>query len=117
MPASGRMFNTLTVNRARSLSRPAHQTPAVADRGAEEALPRPSQLFALKQNWPYWLVPVALALMASANTLKNGFAFDDEEQVLNNRFIQTFANIPLEFTTTVWSFLGDKGGISPYYRP
>jgi Tfp pilus assembly protein PilF len=111
------MFNTLTADKARGLSRPALPTPAVVDRDAEEAQARPSQLFDFKQNWMYWLVPVALALMASANTLKNGFAFDDEEQVLNNRFIQTFANLPLEFTTTVWSFLGEKGGISPYYRP
>jgi tetratricopeptide (TPR) repeat protein len=113
------MFNTLNADRARSLSRPPHQTPAPADRGAEEAPARPSQPFALKQNWPYWLVPVALALIASANTLKNGFAFDDEAQVLKNRFIQSFANLPLEFTTSVWSFLGDSlnPGTIPYYRP
>ena len=119
MPAKRRTFNTVNADSARSLSRPAHTISTVAGPDVDEAQARQSQLFGFKQNWPYWLIPVALALMASANTVKNGFAFDDEYQVLNNRFIQTFANVPLQFTTSVWSFLGDSinPGTIPYYRP
>ncbi|MEK6320662.1 MAG: tetratricopeptide repeat protein [Acidobacteriota bacterium] len=75
---------------------------------------------ALLEKWPslYALVPVALAVFASINTLENGFAFDDESQVLKNEGIQNLANLPLAFISSVWSFLGDNSLLeAPYYRP
>ena len=80
---------------------------------------RGSALGSLLEKWPslYALVPVALAIFASINTLKNGFAFDDESQVLKNDGIKNLANLPLAFTSSVWSFMGDALSLPPYYRP
>ncbi len=78
----------------------------------------PRSLF---EKWPslYAFIPVALAVLASINTLENGFAFDDESQVLKNDIIQDFGNLRLAFTSNVWSFLGDNISVmlAPYYRP
>ncbi|MBI3652673.1 MAG: tetratricopeptide repeat protein [Acidobacteria bacterium] len=65
------------------------------------------------------LLPVALALLSSLNTLWNGFALDDSQQVLNNPFIRDLKNLPLAFTTSVWSFATTDIGATaqPYYRP
>jgi hypothetical protein len=47
------------------------------------------------------IIPAALALLASINTLWNGFAADDLQQVVNNPSIKKLENIPLVFTTSV----------------
>jgi protein O-mannosyl-transferase len=66
----------------------------------------------------YALVPLVLALLTSANALKNQFVYDDLTQVLNNDFIKQISNIPLAFTNSVWAFLTDSlwSGDS-YFRP
>lgn len=53
----------------------------------------------------YVLIPAALALLVSINTLWNDFASDDLQQVLNNESIKKFSNLPYAFTTSVWAFL------------
>ncbi|HKV38800.1 MAG TPA: tetratricopeptide repeat protein [Blastocatellia bacterium] len=67
----------------------------------------------------YSAVPVILAVIASANTLTNGFVADDRIQVLQNQFITSLANIPRAFTTSVWSF--GTGSVvfanDAYFRP
>jgi tetratricopeptide (TPR) repeat protein len=65
------------------------------------------------------LIPVALALLASMNTLWHDFASDDLQQVLANVFIRDLKNLPLAFTTSVWSFASSEIGAAsqPYYRP
>lgn len=72
-------------------------------------------------NWRpiYALIPPLLALLTSINSLRNGFAFDDEQQLLRNEFIKSLANLPDAFTTSVWSFMGDTASLDPdaYYRP
>lgn len=50
------------------------------------------------------------------NTLFNGFVYDDNRQVLDNPYIQSFHYLPKVFGTTVWSFVGAQG-VSNYYRP
>lgn len=52
-----------------------------------------------------------------ANTLFNGFVYDDESQVLENPWIRDARFIPYMFTSSVWSFLEPKMGTSNYYRP
>jgi tetratricopeptide (TPR) repeat protein len=69
---------------------------------------------------PYMvLIPSALALLTSINTLWNGFAADDLQQVVNNPSIKKLSNIPLVFTTSVWSFATNDiiFAIDSYYRP
>lgn len=68
----------------------------------------------------YALVPAVLALLTSSNSLANGFAFDDGQQVLANESIKRLSNLPLIFTNSVWAF--DTNNLSvassdSYYRP
>jgi tetratricopeptide (TPR) repeat protein len=61
------------------------------------------------------LAAVVLAAAAVyANTLWNGFVYDDRFQVIENRWLGDLSNIPRAFVTNVWAF---KGGVSNYYRP
>jgi Flp pilus assembly protein TadD len=63
------------------------------------------------------LAAAALAAVAGAlhaNTLVNGFVYDDRWQVLKNGWLGDLANIPRAFTSNVWAF---GGGVSNYYRP
>ena len=56
----------------------------------------------------------ALAAIVYANTLWNGFVYDDRWQVVGNRWLGDLANIPSAFVTNVWGF---QGAVSNYYRP
>ena len=68
---------------------------------------------------PYMFIPVLLAIGASINTLQNEFATDDLQQILNNAFIKKLSNLPLAFTTSVWSFATSDitFAVDSYYRP
>lgn len=57
-----------------------------------------------------------LAILPFANTLVNGFVYDDNTQVLNNPYVQDFARLGDIFSTTVWSYVGAQG-VTNYYRP
>jgi hypothetical protein len=50
------------------------------------------------------IIPVAVSLLVTANTLWNRFAVDDQQQVLNNTLIRNLRNLPLAFTSSVWTF-------------
>jgi hypothetical protein len=75
----------------------------------------------------HWIIALILGVtfLAFSNTLFHGFAYDDQTQILENRFIHSFSNIPTAFTTEVWFWrvLQDKdpnketGPTTPYYRP
>ncbi len=72
-----------------------------------------------KRRIVYALVPVALALITSANSLWNRYAADDYQQVLNSNFIKQLKNLPLAFTTSVWAFAASDilFTVDSYYRP
>ncbi|MBI1984378.1 MAG: glycosyltransferase family 39 protein, partial [Acidobacteria bacterium] len=59
---------------------------------------------------------VLCAFLPYANTLFNAFVYDDNTQVLNNPYIQSFRHLREIFTTTVWSYVGVQG-VTNYYRP
>jgi 4-amino-4-deoxy-L-arabinose transferase-like glycosyltransferase len=67
----------------------------------------------------YSLIPVALGLLASANSLWNGYAIDDITQVRNNALIRELKNIPKAFTNSVWSFASNEIVFTAdrYFRP
>ena len=72
----------------------------------------------VKWHPAYALIPVALALLTSINSLENGFAFDDSNQVLNNEFIRNIDNLPRAFNSSVWAFLNHSLWSSDnYFRP
>jgi hypothetical protein len=79
----------------------------------------PSRFASALTRYQYVLIPTALAFLATFNTLWNEYASDDTQQVLNNVFIRDLSNLPLAFTTSVWSFVGVDIAMTAqsYYRP
>jgi len=65
-------------------------------------------------------VLIGLLILVSAgvyaNTLFNGFVYDDRQQVQENAYLTDWRYIPQIFGTTVWSFVG-QAGTTNYYRP
>jgi protein O-mannosyl-transferase len=59
---------------------------------------------------------VLVTCVCFANTLANGFVYDDDQQILQNPYVKSWKFIPQIFTTTVWSFVGQAGATN-YYRP
>src|SRR6516164_959488 len=57
-----------------------------------------------------------VALLPYVNTLRNGFVYDDEEQVLSNPYIRDFNHLREIFTTDVLSYQGFSVSAN-YYRP
>ncbi len=60
------------------------------------------------------LLPFGLALALFANTLWNGFVFDDTHQILNNPWIRDLRHLSQIFGSDVWAFAAKD---SNYYRP
>lgn len=59
---------------------------------------------------------VALALVAFANTLANGFVLDDQPAIVQNPLVKSLAHLPTLFATDYW--LGGLGpGFGALYRP
>lgn len=66
---------------------------------------------------PRWAAIVIIALVAFgvyANSLLNGFVFDDSYQVLQNPWIKDTSHLREIFTSGVWKFRDTAGN---YYRP
>ncbi len=72
---------------------------------------------AARRRVVYLLLLTAVALLPCLATLRNGFVYDDFDQVLVNPYIRNFHHLREIFTTSVWSFIGDFRGSSNYYRP
>jgi hypothetical protein len=65
-----------------------------------------------------YAVIVLVALCAYANTLGNGFVYDDNRQILMNPLIQRSELYGKALTSDVWAFKGnDKVAASNYFRP
>ncbi len=59
-----------------------------------------------KGKWKDWLPVGALVLLSFvtfANSLSNGFAFDDEMMIARNRLIKDVANLPRLFASHYWA--------------
>jgi Tfp pilus assembly protein PilF len=65
-------------------------------------------------DWGWIGVLIACATVPYANTLLNGFVYDDAAQVLENPYVRSFDYLRQIFTTSVLSFTGLP---SRYYRP
>lgn len=68
---------------------------------------------------------LSVTFLAFANSIFNGFAYDDTTQILQNQLIRSWSNLPAALTKEVWFWrvLQDKdpnkqmGPTTPYYRP
>ncbi len=59
---------------------------------------------------------VFVSLVVYFNALFDGFAYDDNYQIVQNHWIEDITYLPKIFSEGVWGFMGvDKGG--NYYRP
>jgi len=65
------------------------------------------------------VIIIAVSLGVYANTLFNGFVYDDFDQVLKNSWITDIRNIPAIFSSPTWSFSTEDSSHSKfnYYRP
>ncbi len=65
-----------------------------------------------------WLIALLLllALLPYANTLQNGFVYDDNHEVLTNPYIRSFSRVGDIFRTRILAHLGARGATN-YYRP
>lgn len=52
-----------------------------------------------------------------ANTLSNGFVYDDDKQIIENPWIRDIRNLDDIFARDVWGFYWREHGSSNYYRP
>jgi Tfp pilus assembly protein PilF len=67
---------------------------------------------------PSWLIVLLLllAVVPYLNTLQNGFVYDDNNEVLTNPYIRSFAHLGDIFSTGILAHLGARGATN-YYRP
>jgi len=65
-----------------------------------------------------WLLALLLllAIVPYVNTLQNGFVYDDNNEVLTNPYIRSFAHVGDIFSTRILAHLGARGATN-YYRP
>lgn len=60
---------------------------------------------------------IVIGLIVFANSLFNGFVWDDETQILNQPLVQSLKNLPLIFSVGNYSFGGSSRFTDLYYRP
>jgi tetratricopeptide (TPR) repeat protein len=75
----------------------------------------------------HWIIGLVLGatFLVFANTLDNGFVYDDTTQILQNQFIRHLSNVPKALVTEVWFWRSeldkdptkDEGPSTAYYRP
>ena len=65
-----------------------------------------------------WIIALLLllAILPYVNTLQNGFVYDDNNEVVTNPFIRSFAHVGDIFSTRILAHLGARGATN-YYRP
>ena len=74
---------------------------AIGAHSSPVTLPRRAALLTRLRR-PYWLIPVALAVLFSANTLTNTFAAEDTQLIVNNVFLKDWRNLPQAFASGDW---------------
>jgi len=77
---------------------------------------RPSKIWQLPSDQVMIALLILLTIALYANTLFNGFVYDDEQQILQNPYVKNWHYLPQIFGSTVWSFVGAAGATN-YYRP
>src|SRR6516164_7014912 len=86
----------------------------------EQPIPQPSLVERvaglLRHDAARMCILFLLAVLPYLNTLRNGFVYDDDAQVLHNPYIRDFSHLREIFTTEVLSYQG-VGAAANYYRP
>jgi len=79
-------------------------------RAAQPTPPRPRSAL-----WWHLALLLAVTFAIYGNSLTNGFVSDDDFQVLGNKLITDYHNLPKIFTSNVWAFA--NSGMTNYFRP
>lgn len=69
----------------------------------------------LKSAYAQAAIVFAVALIAYANSIGNGFVYDDKTMVTDNPWIKDLSYIPMVFTTNIWAYSGEE--VTNFYRP
>ncbi len=83
--------------------------------GPPESSERPGGQGSLPHTWLIVLL-LLLAVVPYVNTLQNGFVYDDNNEILTNPYIRSFAHLGDIFSTRILAHLGARGATN-YYRP
>jgi len=82
----------------------------------EPAVAQPAKWY---RAWPYLALAV-LAFLVYSNALSNGFAADDDSQLLSNPLVVNYREIPRIFGQDIWAFSKPVGATprnSPRWVP
>ena len=86
----------------------------------EQPIPQPSLMERVARLARHDAAPMCvlflLAVLPYLNSLRNGFVYDDDSQVLHNPYIRDFSHLREIFTTQVLSYQGVSSAPN-YYRP
>ena len=86
---------------------------------------KPLAGFHFSRRWVIGLI-LGITFLGFSITINNGFAYDDQTQILGNELIRDFNNLSLAFTKEVWFFRAQQDRdpnqqqnkpTTPYYRP
>lgn len=69
-----------------------------------------------KKNY-FVVLLIIIGFLVYANSLFNGFVWDDEEQILNNTLVHSIKNLPLFFKGGTFNTGGTGSLTGVYYRP
>jgi tetratricopeptide (TPR) repeat protein len=83
--------------------------------GPPESSQRPGERASFPQAWMIALL-LLLAVVPYLNSLQNGFVYDDNNEILTNPYIRSFAHLGDIFSTRILAHLGARGATN-YYRP
>lgn len=89
---------------------------ASAETHSVSPMPTAKTGFSKLTSQTLYILLTLTAIVPYLNTLLNAFVYDDNTQVMNNPYIQSFRHVKEIFSTTVWSYVGAQG-LSNYYRP
>ncbi len=99
-------------------------------RTSPKTVERPIKAPTIRRNWILGLI-LGVTFLTFANTLKNGFAYDDQTFILQNQIVQSsslgeaISKLPVVLTKELWFYRvmqdkdpnKDAGPTTPYYRP
>jgi hypothetical protein len=100
------------------------------NRTSPKTVERPIKALTIRRNWILGLI-LGVTFLTFANTLQNGFAYDDQTFILQNQLIQSsslgeaVSKLPVVLTKELWFYrvMQDRdpnketGPTTPYYRP
>src|SRR5262245_989868 len=77
---------------------------------SRQAAPRTPDHHRFPRAWLFYASLVILIIASYANSLSNGFAYDDRKVILDNELIRDISNVPLLLISDYWAVAPDEAG-------